>query len=71
MLTSRGASGKPVCMFSIPVTNQAGEFDGVVFLSILVGELDAWLHGRTPEHHKPAIAQDSKGFDLNKVWGAK
>lgn len=33
--------------------------------------LDAWLHGRTPEHHKPAIAQDSKGFDLNKVWGAK
>ncbi|UNY40179.1 structural protein [Pseudomonas phage vB_PcuM_ KLEP17-4] len=33
--------------------------------------LDAWLHGRTPEHHKPVIAQDSKGFDLHKVWSAK
>lgn len=33
--------------------------------------LDAWLHGRTPERHKPAIAQDSKGVDLFKIWGAK
>jgi hypothetical protein len=33
--------------------------------------LDAWMHGRVPEHHKPVIAQDSKGFDLHKVWGAK
>lgn len=33
--------------------------------------LDAWLHGRTPERHKPAIAQDSKGVDLLKIWGAK
>lgn len=33
--------------------------------------LDAWLHGRTPERHKPAIAQDGKGVDLMKIWGAK
>lgn len=33
--------------------------------------LDAWLHGRTPERHKPAIAQDGKGVDLFKIWGAK
>lgn len=33
--------------------------------------LDAWMHGRVPEHHKPVIAQDGKGFDLNKVWSAK
>lgn len=33
--------------------------------------LDAWLHGRTPERHKPAIAQDGKGVDLLKIWGAK
>lgn len=33
--------------------------------------LDAWLYGRTPERHKPAIAQDGKGVDLFKIWGAK
>lgn len=33
--------------------------------------LDAWLHGRTPERHKPGIAQDNKGFDIMKKWGAQ
>lgn len=33
--------------------------------------LDAWLHGRTPERHKPAIAQDGKAVDLMKIWGSK
>lgn len=33
--------------------------------------LDAWLHGRTPERHKVAIAQDNKGFDIMKKWGAQ
>ena len=33
--------------------------------------LDAWLHGRTPERHKPAIGLDSKGVDILKNWGAK
>lgn len=33
--------------------------------------LDAWLHGRTPERHKVAVAQDSAGFDIMKKWGAQ
>ena len=33
--------------------------------------LDAYLHGRTPERHKPAIAQDGKSVDIIKNWGAK
>lgn len=33
--------------------------------------LDAWLHGRTPERHKPAVAQDGKAVDLMKIWGSK
>lgn len=33
--------------------------------------LDAWMHGRTPERHKTAIATDSKGVDILKKWGAK
>ncbi|MCQ4859706.1 diguanylate cyclase [Desulfovibrio desulfuricans] len=54
-------SGKPVCMFSMPVTNQAGEFDGVVFLSILVGELDAWLHGSFVPDKQGLILCDAQG----------
>ena len=32
--------------------------------------LDAWLHGRTPEQHKPAFAADSGGkvVSLNQLW---
>lgn len=34
--------------------------------------LDAYLHNRTPESKQRVVsAQDSKGFDINKVWGAK
>ena len=54
-------SGKPVCMFSMPVTNQAGEFDGVVFLSILVGELDAWLRGSFVPDKQGLILCDAQG----------
>lgn len=38
-------SGKPVCVFSSPVFDALGNFDGVVFLTVLVGELDAWMRG--------------------------
>lgn len=31
--------------------------------------MDAWLHGRTPERHKPVThAQDGKGIDLMNIW---
>lgn len=32
--------------------------------------LDAWMHGRTPEHHKPTFAADSsaKVVDIQKLW---
>ena len=35
--------------------------------------LDAWMHGRTPEHKKAVFAADSsaKSVDLNQLWGAK
>lgn len=33
--------------------------------------LDAWMHGRTPERLKVAIAQDGKEFDIMKKWGAQ
>jgi hypothetical protein len=33
--------------------------------------LDAWMHGRTPDHQKPTFAADSaKVVDLNKLWSA-
>jgi hypothetical protein len=33
--------------------------------------LDAWMHGRTPDHQKPTLAADSaKVVDLNKLWSA-
>ena len=45
-------------------------------LKVAVGQeaiaLDAYLHNRTPESKQRVVsAQDSKGFDINKVWGAK
>ena len=32
--------------------------------------LDAWMHGRTPDHRKPAFAADSsaKVVDLQNLW---
>lgn len=34
--------------------------------------LDAYLHNRTPESKQRVVsAHDSKGFDINKVWGTK
>ncbi len=30
--------------------------------------LDAWMHGRTPERHKPAIAKDGKQADILQLW---
>lgn len=54
-------SGKPVCLFSIPVINKAGEFGGVVFLSILVGELDAWLHGSFVPDKQGLVLCDAQG----------
>lgn len=35
--------------------------------------LDAWMHGRTPDHKKPVFAADSsaKPVDLNQLWSAK
>lgn len=33
--------------------------------------LDAWMHGRTPDHQKPTFAAGSaKVVDLNKLWSA-
>lgn len=54
-------SGKLVCIFSSPVTNAKGEFDGVVFLSILMGELDAWLHGSFVPDEQGLILCDAQG----------
>jgi hypothetical protein len=33
--------------------------------------LDAWLHGREPEHKKATVAQDGKHVDILSAWGAK
>ncbi|KHK01957.1 sensor domain-containing diguanylate cyclase [Desulfovibrio sp. TomC] len=42
------ASGKPICLFSVPVTRPDGTFGGVVFLAVQLEVLDAWLREATP-----------------------
>lgn len=33
--------------------------------------LDAWMHGRTPERFKPAVALDGTSINILKKWGAQ
>lgn len=54
-------SGKPICIFSAPVFDAEGRFDGVVFITILVGELDAWMRGSFIPDMQGLVLCDAKG----------
>ena len=54
-------SGKPICIFSSPVFDTEGNFDGVVFLSIILGELDAWMRGSFVPDIQGLVLCDERG----------
>ena len=54
-------SGKPLCIFSAPVLDAAGKFDGLVFLTIRLGELDAWMHGSFVADIQGLVLCDAEG----------
>lgn len=54
-------SGKPICIFSAPVVDAAGKFDGLVFLTIRLGELDAWMHGSFVPDIQGLVLCDAQG----------
>ena len=57
-------SGKPICFFSAPVFDATGKFDGVVFLTIRVGELDAWMRGSFVPDIQGLVLCDANGTVL-------
>ena len=54
-------SGKHICFFSAPVVDAAGKFDGLVFLTIRVGELDAWMRGSFVPDIQGLVLCDARG----------
>ena len=54
-------SGKPICIFSAPLFDAAGTFDGLVFLTIRVGELDAWMRGSFVPDIQGLVLCDAQG----------
>ncbi len=54
-------SGKPLCIFSAPVFDAAGNFAGAVFLTIRVGELDAWMSGSFVPDIQGLVLCDAQG----------
>lgn len=54
-------SGKPICIFSAPVVDATGKFNGLVFLSIRVGELDAWMRGSFVPDIQGLVLCDAQG----------
>ena len=54
-------SGKPICIFSSPVFDAKGNFDGVVFITILVGEFDAWMRGSFVPDIQGLVLCDAQG----------
>lgn len=60
-ITKGRISGKPICIFSAPVHDASGKFDGVVFLTIRVGELDAWMRGSFVPDIRGLVLCDAKG----------
>lgn len=60
-------SGKPICIFSAPVFDASGKFDGVVILIIRVGELDAWMRGSFVPDIQGLVLCDAQGNVLAPV----
>jgi diguanylate cyclase (GGDEF) domain len=60
-VTKGRISGKPLCFFSAPVFDANGTFDGLVFLSIRLGELDAWMRGTFVPDIRGLVLCDAKG----------
>ena len=54
-------SGKPLCIFSAPVFDATGNFAGAVFLTIRVGELDAWMRGSFVPDIQGLVLCDAQG----------
>ena len=54
-------SGKPICIFSAPLFDDNGQFDGLVFLTIRVGELDAWMRGSFVPDIRGLVLCDENG----------
>ncbi|MFP5258804.1 MAG: diguanylate cyclase [Acidobacteriota bacterium] len=54
-------SGKPICIFSTPVTRPNGGFAGLIFMSVEFDVLDAWLREATAGPDGGAVLCDSDG----------
>ncbi|WP_075355065.1 diguanylate cyclase [Desulfovibrio sp. DV] len=54
-------SGKPICLFASPVTRPNGTFGGVVFLSVQLEALDAWLREATFGPGNGVVLCDGEG----------
>lgn len=61
ILSKGRVSGKPICIFSAPVLNATGNFDGLVFLTIRLGELDAWMRGSFVPDIQGLVLCDAQG----------
>ncbi|WP_300163833.1 sensor domain-containing diguanylate cyclase [Solidesulfovibrio sp.] len=54
-------SGKPLCIFSSPVSGKDGGFGGVVFMSVPLDSLDAWVREITAAPGEGVILCDAEG----------
>ena len=54
-------SGKTICIFSTPVTRPDGSFGGLVFLSVQLEVLDAWMREATAGPDGGAVLCDDEG----------
>lgn len=55
------ASGKPICLFSTPVTRPDGSFGGLIFMSVQLDVLDAWLREATVGPAGGVVLCDGQG----------
>lgn len=54
-------SGKAICIFSAPVTDSQGKFDGLVFVPVQLDTLDAWLREARADPSSGVILCDGEG----------
>lgn len=54
-------SGKPICLFATPAARPDGTFGGLVFASVQLDALDAWLRETTVLSQGKAVVCDAEG----------
>lgn len=60
-------SGKQICIFSCPVMTEKGEFNGVVFVSMQIDVLDAWMRGLFDSDRQKMLLCDAEGRILASI----